>query len=148
MVISGGDGSLFPAGRTEAAATRDLLADLGVAAARIVLEGNSRMELTRSGAQMAGPIVAGELIHLVQAPGAIVVDTLSFIGSVVFVSRIRRVEPPIIRGRGGSARMRDEAREGLRYVLRHELLLPIAATTALFNLSLSMGGAVYMISGS
>jgi len=110
-----------------------------------LLEGNSRMELTRSGAQMAGPIVAGELIHLVQAPGAIVVDTLSFIGSVVFVSRIRRVEPPIIRGRGGSARMRDEAREGLRYVLRHELLLPIAATTALFNLSLSMGGAVYMI---
>src|SRR5207249_1907068 len=35
--------------------------------------------------------------------------------------------------------------EGLRYVLRHELLFPIAVTTALFNLSLSMGGAVYMI---
>ena len=42
VVISGGDGSLFPAARSEAAATRDLLVDLGVAAERIVLEGNSR----------------------------------------------------------------------------------------------------------
>jgi uncharacterized SAM-binding protein YcdF (DUF218 family) len=42
VVISGGDGSLFPGGLSEAAATRDLLVDLGVAAERIVLEGNSR----------------------------------------------------------------------------------------------------------
>jgi len=42
VVISGGDGSLFPAARSEAAATRDLLIDLGVAAERIVLEGSSR----------------------------------------------------------------------------------------------------------
>jgi uncharacterized SAM-binding protein YcdF (DUF218 family) len=42
VVISGGDASLFPAARSEAAATRDLLVDLGVAAERIVLEGNSR----------------------------------------------------------------------------------------------------------
>jgi len=110
-----------------------------------LFEGNSRMELTRSGAQMTGPIVAGELIHLIQAPAAIVVDTLSFLGSVMFLSRIRKAEPPIRREFGSSARMRDEVREGLRYVLRHELLLPIAMTTALSNLSLSMGGAVYMI---
>ncbi len=43
VVISGGDGSLFPGGLSEATATRDLLVDLGVAAAeRIVVEGNSR----------------------------------------------------------------------------------------------------------
>lgn len=42
VVISGGDGSLFPGGLSEAAATRDLLVDLGVPAERIVLEGNSR----------------------------------------------------------------------------------------------------------
>jgi uncharacterized SAM-binding protein YcdF (DUF218 family) len=42
VVISGGDGSLFPAARSEAAATRDLLVALGVAAERIVLEGSSR----------------------------------------------------------------------------------------------------------
>lgn len=110
-----------------------------------LLEGNSRMELTRSGAQMTGPIVAGELIHLIQAPAAIVVDTLSFLGSVFFVSRIRRAEPLVARRSGSSRRMRDEVREGLSYVLGHELLLPIAVTTALSNLSLAMGGAVYMI---
>lgn len=110
-----------------------------------LLEGNSRMELTRSGAQMTGPIVAGELIHLIQAPAAIVVDTLSFLGSVLFVSRIRRAEPAIDHESRGSARMRDDAREGLRYVLGHDLLLPIAMTTALSNLSLAMGGAVYML---
>jgi len=42
VVISGGDSSLFPAARSEAAATRDLLVALGVAAERIVLEGSSR----------------------------------------------------------------------------------------------------------
>jgi uncharacterized SAM-binding protein YcdF (DUF218 family) len=42
VVISGGDGSLFPGGLSEATATRDLLVDLGVAAERIVVEGNSR----------------------------------------------------------------------------------------------------------
>jgi uncharacterized SAM-binding protein YcdF (DUF218 family) len=42
VVISGGDSSLFPAARSEAATTRDLLVALGVAAERIVLEGNSR----------------------------------------------------------------------------------------------------------
>jgi MFS family permease len=110
-----------------------------------LLEGNSRMELTRSGAQMTGPIVAGELIRLIQAPAAIVVDTLSFLGSVFFVSRIRRAEPLVASRSGSSRRMRDEVREGLSYVLGHELLLPIAVTTALSNLSLAMGGAVYMI---
>jgi uncharacterized SAM-binding protein YcdF (DUF218 family) len=42
LVISGGEGSLFPGGLSEAAATRDLLVDLGIAPERIVLEGSSR----------------------------------------------------------------------------------------------------------
>jgi uncharacterized SAM-binding protein YcdF (DUF218 family) len=42
VVVSGGEGSLFPSGPPEAASTRDLLVDLGVAAERIVVEGNSR----------------------------------------------------------------------------------------------------------
>jgi len=42
VVVSGGHGLLFPSGPPEAAATRHLLVDLGVAAERIVVEGNSR----------------------------------------------------------------------------------------------------------
>src|SRR5207302_3490409 len=109
-----------------------------------LLEGHSRMELSRSGAQLTGPLLAVELIHVVQAPGAIVADSLSFVGSAFFVSRIRTSEQVAGRGVNGR-RMREDVREGLRYVLRHELLLPIALTTSLFTLSTAMSAAVYML---
>ena len=110
-----------------------------------LLDGHSRMELSRSGAQLTGPLLAVELIHMVQAPGAIVADSLSFVGSALFVSRIRTNEQLASRASMSHRRMREDVREGLRYVLRHELLLPIALSTSLITLSTAMTAAVYMI---
>src|SRR6185295_9322778 len=43
-----------------------------------LIEGNSKLNITSSGAQLAGPGVAGGLIALATAPYALLVDALSF----------------------------------------------------------------------
>jgi MFS family permease len=113
-----------------------------------LVEGNSRLEVTRSGAQLVGPALAGILIGLVKAPFAIIVDALSFIVSALFVARIRRGEPPVVVEATGAsflAGMRRDIAEGLRYVLGHPLLRPIAACTSTSNLFGNMAFAVYLL---
>jgi MFS family permease len=114
-----------------------------------LVEGNSKLEVSRSAAQILGPGVAGGLIGLVTAPLAIVADSISFIGSAAFVSRIRRVEVPPERkpdadGRRGPS-MREEIVAGLRFVLGHPYLRMIAGSTATSNLFSNMGFAMYLV---
>src|SRR5918992_4471633 len=52
--------------------------------------GNSKLEATRSAAQVAGPGAAGVLVAAVTAPVAILVDAVSYVISALFVWRIRR----------------------------------------------------------
>src|SRR5438309_4311121 len=59
-----------------------------------IVDGNSKLEISRSGAQLAGPGLAGALIQLLKAPVAILVDALSYVDSAVFVFSIRGGEPP------------------------------------------------------
>jgi MFS family permease len=101
-----------------------------------LLEGNSKLEISRSGAQIAGPGLAGGLIDLVTAPVAVLADALSFALSAAFVGAIRRGEAAPQRAPAHERRgsMRREMAEGLRYVLGHRLLRPIAACTATANL--------------
>ena len=103
-----------------------------------LVEGNSRLEVSRSGAQIAGPGIAGILIGWVTAPVAIVLDSISYVASAAFVFLIRRPEPVPDRkvdGHGAPrAGMRRETTEGLRYVLTHPFLRSIAACTSTSNL--------------
>jgi MFS family permease len=98
-------------------------------------EGNGKLEISRSAAQICGPGLAGGLIDVVKAPLAIVVDALSFVGSAVLVLAIGGEEPPPVRHAAGTRpRMRADIAEGLRYVLGHPLLRWIALCTATSNL--------------
>jgi MFS family permease len=101
-----------------------------------LIEGNAKLEISRSGAQIAGPGLAGVLIDLVTAPVAVLADAISFLASATGIFLIRRREPAPERAAGAARRgaMRREMAEGLRYVLGHRLLRPIAATTATANL--------------
>ncbi len=103
-----------------------------------LVEGNSKLEISRSAAQIGGPGVAGLLIGLVTAPIAIVVDSVSFLLSALFLLLIRRPEsaparPTVVGGAKGPS-MRTEIAEGLRYVGGNRYLRSISATTALSNL--------------
>jgi MFS family permease len=100
-----------------------------------LVEGNSKLEVSRSGAQIAGPGLAGAAIGLVGAPLAIILDAISFLGSAAFVFGIRKREPAPTPTAGPAVRpsMRGEIAAGLRYVLGHRLLRSIAACTGISN---------------
>jgi MFS family permease len=110
-------------------------------------EGNAKLEISRAGAQVIGPGLAGVLIGVLRAPLAVAVDALSFLGSALFLFLIRRPEPPPDRHHDGQPKtgMRREMAEGLRYVLGHAYLKNIAACTAIANLFGNVAGAVILI---
>ena len=57
-----------------------------------LVEGNSKLELSRAGSQVAGPTAAGFLIQAISAPFAIAFDAVSYLGAALFVGLIRREE--------------------------------------------------------
>ena len=58
-----------------------------------LVDGNSKLEISRSAASLAGPDIAGVLVAAITAPYAILVDAISFFASGGFILGIRRSEP-------------------------------------------------------
>ena len=58
-----------------------------------LLEGNTKLEISRSTAQVSGPAVAGFLIQWIGGAKAVAVDALSFLVSAVALSVIKTPEP-------------------------------------------------------
>jgi MFS family permease len=110
-----------------------------------LVEGNSKLEISRSGSQIAGPGMAGGLVGAVGPVGAIVVDAVSFVLSGFAVLAIRGREPRRRADDEARPRIRTDIAEGLRYVLGHRYLRNIAGATATFNLFGSMQGAVLLV---
>jgi MFS family permease len=111
-----------------------------------LVEGNSKLEVSRSGAQLAGPGVAGVLVEAVTAPVAVLVDAVSFVASAIFLFRIRKDETAPTRAeRQAGPGMKAEVAEGLRWVLGNRYLRWIAASTATFNFFGNIIGAVYLV---
>lgn len=67
-------------------------------------------------AQMAGPTLAGVLIKLFSAPWAILVDAASYLFSAAMMATLPAGEPA--RGAASRSRVRDDIREGVRWVYR------------------------------
>jgi MFS family permease len=109
-----------------------------------LIEGNSKLEISRSGAFIAGPGLGGVLVGLLTAPGAIVVDAVSFLASALLVLRIKGRERWVTTA-GARAGLRRELVEGLRYVLSNRFLWPIASCTAILNLFWNAAFAVYFV---
>ena len=107
------------------------------------MDGNSKLEVSRSAASLAGPGIAGVLVAAITAPFAILVDAISFFVSGGFVAAIRRREPPPERAEERS--MRKELMEGLRYLLGHRYWRPIAICVALSNGFGSVGGSIFLV---
>lgn len=82
-----------------------------------LVEGNAKLEATDSVAEISGPALAGVLIDLLTAPGAMAVDAASYLWSAIMIGRIRRAEavPP----EGAAGRVGDDLRAGLRANLSH-----------------------------
>ncbi|GAA2621787.1 MFS transporter [Dactylosporangium fulvum] len=96
-----------------------------------LVEGNSRLELVRSTAQIGGPTLAGLLVKAIGAPFALAADAASYLVSALFLGRIRRREP--LPERRPDAHLGREIMEGLRFVVGNPLLRVIAACTGTAN---------------
>jgi MFS family permease len=111
-----------------------------------LVDGNGKLEVSRTIAQTAGPAIGGGLIGLLSAPIAILADAISYELSAAFVFLIRKIEPapdPHVDEHGRAREgLRREVVHGLRYVLGNRYLRGIAAATGTWNLfnniSLSM----------
>jgi MFS family permease len=114
-----------------------------------LVEGNSKLQISQSAAQIAGPGVAGVLIGALKAPVAILVDSLSFVASAFFVFLIRRPEPPLEHPADTAGAKRPsivtEVRQGLAFVLGNRSLRAIAAGTSTSNLFGSIGYGILIV---
>jgi MFS family permease len=106
-------------------------------------DGNGKLEASKSIAEMAGPILGSGLLQLAAAPFAVGIDAVSFLFSGLFLRSIRTSLPP----RTDTVRsgMLAEVALGVRLVLKHHLLGPIAGCSATMNLFYQMLAAVYIL---
>ncbi|GAA3854207.1 MFS transporter [Saccharothrix violaceirubra] len=105
----------------------------GLVDERQLADANAKIEVSRSASQLAGPTAGGVLVQFLTAPVAVLLDAVSYVVSFVlllFVKGRDVVTPP--EERQG---LRQEIGEGLRFVLSHRLLRPLAWCDALANLA-------------
>jgi len=118
-----------------------------------LVEGNSKLEISRSAAGLFGPSLAGALIAIVKAPMAVIIDALSFALSALFLFTIKPTHEFVAEQNNASApaaqrprnSLRSEIVAGLRYVFSHPALRTIGGATATSNLFSGIAGTVELL---
>jgi MFS family permease len=115
-----------------------------------LVEGNSKLQVSGSAAQVLGQPLGGGAVGLLGAPVAVFLDAVSFVVSGGLIFWIRKSEPkheraPVLDPNGAAAGIRAEIAEGLRYVLGHPYLRYIAASTGLSNLFSNIAFATFAV---
>jgi MFS family permease len=109
-----------------------------------LVEGNSKMELSRSAAQVVGPGLGGALVAILSAPIALLANSLALAWAGVLLLFVRKPEPaPATPGRRPG--VLHEIREGLQLVFGNRVLLSIAATMATYWFFDAMVQSVYIL---
>jgi MFS family permease len=90
------------------------------------VEANSLLNGSRAFSFVAGPSVAGFLVQALSAPGALLVDAISFLASGTLLARIRPQEPPADAEHGG-------VMVGLRWIARSAVVRSTLLATATIN---------------
>ena len=96
-----------------------------------VVDGNSKLEISRAAANIGGPGIAGGLVAALTAPIAILADAISFLLSALLLGVIKKPEeaPP----REERRSLKSELGEGLRYVFTHRYQRGMVASVAISN---------------
>ena len=111
-----------------------------------LVEGNSKLEVSRSTAQLAGPAIAGVAIQVVGAARAVSIDAASFLVSALSLWLIKKPEPEPNPGNAtAKTGFWHEMWEGIQVVIGNPTLWKIAGCTATWNLGSNMAFAVELI---
>jgi MFS family permease len=112
-------------------------------------EGNSRLEISRSAAQILGPGLGGFLVGVITAPMAILADALSYVGSAGFLFGIRSAARDTTAASHGDApprpSLRHEIAEGLRFYAKSSLLLAESAAIVTMNLGSNISYSILLV---
>ncbi|MDQ3655434.1 MAG: MFS transporter, partial [Chloroflexota bacterium] len=109
-----------------------------------LVDANSKMALSATAAQVAGPTLASGLVQIFTAPVAIAADAVSYLLSALMISRIRVVESTISRTRR-RGRVWHDIVQGLRLALGDERLRALIGARVLLNFFNAMLEAVFVI---
>ncbi|HEU0164792.1 MAG TPA: MFS transporter [Thermomicrobiales bacterium] len=109
-----------------------------------LVDGNSKLELSRSVAEVVGPGLGGWLISLLTAPLSLLVDASSYLCSALFLSGIQVPEsnPAVGEGR---VPWRREIGDGMRAVLAEPRLRVAAGAGSLLEFFNAMLEAVFVL---
>ena len=113
-----------------------------------IIDGNSKLEISRSASQISGPGLSGLLVEIFTAPYAILVDGVSYLVSAAFLLQIRKSEEapqPTTAADGERTSMWVDLKEGLRFVLGSPNLRAQAGCTATSNFFSSLALGIYMV---
>lgn len=111
------------------------------------VEAGTKMGISSSSADVAGPGLAGVLVSAVTAPVALIVDAFSYLVSLVSLLLIRthepRPEPP-----AAKRRLLTELRDGLRWVFGNPILRALALVGFCCNFSMVTVWTMFLLYGT
>jgi len=96
-----------------------------------LVEAHAKNALASSGAEVAGPGVAGVLIKLTGAPFALLADALMLILSVLILRGLKVQETLVVKEQSHFWR---DLKEGFRFVVRQPLLMTLSVSVGLWQL--------------
>jgi MFS family permease len=108
------------------------------------VDGNSKLEVSRSVAQIGGPGFGGLLVRAFSAPYAVLADAVSFLWSASFLFAIRK-EEVVPERTSESPSLRRELIDGVRYLLGHRYWRGISMSTATFNFFNNVAFAILIV---
>jgi MFS family permease len=118
----------------------------GLVEKKNLMQANTIMESSRSSAQFAGPGVGGVLVQVLTAPAAILIDCASYFVSAFAVWRIRKPEPAPEPSAGHGIRgVASSIGEGMRFLVKHPTLRPMAIAIGINNLAWAAELALYVL---
>ncbi|MCE9521236.1 MAG: MFS transporter [Alphaproteobacteria bacterium] len=109
-----------------------------------LVDGNTKLQTSEAVAEIAGPSLAGILIHAVTAPVAIFVDALSFVWSAWWMRQIESGEDtaPSV---AAEHHPLSDIFEGWRACRQNPFVLPLLLAQGIFGLFGGFFAAIYMI---
>ena len=108
-----------------------------------LLDGNSKLALSFSVAEVSGPGITGVLVQLITAPIAILFDAISFLFSALTIWLIRKKEPaPIPQVHQGWL---EEIAAGLKFMAGEPILRALAVRSATAFLFMGLIGPLYIL---
>lgn len=108
-----------------------------------ILEGNSKLALSSSIAEIAGPGLTGILVQLITAPIAILFDSVSFLFSALMVLLIRKPEPPAVRRE--PEHLVAETLAGVRFIFGEPMLRALGLRSATTFFFMGFFGPLYVL---